>query len=749
MSDRRTYPLSLDAAATLGLALYSLVAALGLGRVFSEWTFVGDAVAIVVVGHGLSLLGRRLGVPGVLAVAVQIAVLAALVGWLFYPDTYAAVFPTASTWDIANADIQLVRDQFSEAVAPVAYVGGWSALAGLGTAVVVVLADAFAFRANGNGEALVPAGVLFVFIAAIGVDRDRVAFTLALVAAGVIAIATLRTRAARPPRTVLGASRHPLVATLPAAGLAGLAIVAGAWAIGPRLPGAGDEALVDTKGRGGGTTEVVSPLVDIRSRLVNRSARELFTVAAPEESYWRVSSLPQFDGRSWGLPSRPLAGTDGQLNEARPGALLNEQTITITALGGRLVPAAADPINADGEGLRFNAETSTLVRTDRALEPGDEFTVVSAMPVYSADDLRLASSVAPPDPIYLELPEDFPEVVGQTATEVTAGAPTTFDAVRALQDWFRSVFTYSLEVPSGHGNSAIEGFLRTRVGYCEQFAGTMAAMARTLGIPARVAVGFTPGSLDETGAYSVLGRNAHAWPEIWFDGYGWVPFEPTPGRGAPRAEAWTGVPAAQDTGTGGTDGESGESGTPTGTAPPVTGPATSLPRQGQLPDEGMLPGVVPPQGGSDSPGAGDGGGPWRPLLIVGGILAVAVAAPPAVRWLRRRRAGADAGDVVLDLWHRATRAVAGAGIRLDPTMTPLEQARHASPRLPVASKSFVRLAEAATAAAYASPEQLAELALDPDDPSDGPRRWCREVEEVAVDSLSSGGRIRRYFTQWE
>ena len=101
-------------------------------------------------------------------------------------------------------------------------------------------------------------------------------------------------------------------------------------------------------------------------------------------------------------------------------------------------------------------------------------------------------------------------------------------------------------MPQGHGNDAIEAFLRQRIGYCEQFAGTFAAMARSIGVPARVAVGFTPGTEQPDGSRSVLGKNAHAWPEIWFDGLGWVPFEPTPGRGAPGAEGYTGLPAAQD-----------------------------------------------------------------------------------------------------------------------------------------------------------------------------------------------------------
>ena len=131
-----------------------------------------------------------------------------------------------------------------------------------------------------------------------------------------------------------------------------------------------------------------------------------------------------------------------------------------------------------GEGLQWSAETSTLVRTDRDLETGDRIDIVSAMPSFTADVLRGTSSDQPPDPIYLTLPDGFPETVAATAAAVTEGAPTNYDAMLALQNWFQTQFRYSLDVPAGHSNSAIEAFLRQRVGYCEQFAGTFAAMAR-------------------------------------------------------------------------------------------------------------------------------------------------------------------------------------------------------------------------------------------------------------------------------
>ena len=542
----RDHRLALDVAASGGLALYSFVAALGFARVFGGWEFVPDVLTLVVVGHGLSFLLRRLNVPGLFSVALMVAALAWTLGWLYYPGTFNAFLPTFETWNVAWADLGLVRDQFRDAVAPVAYVGGWAMLAGIGTSFAVLAGDTFAFRAHARGEALVPGGVLFVFVAAVGADRLRIELTLALIAAGFLAAALLRARFAQSPRTQLGRARNPLSLTLPAALVAAAAVVLAAWVLGPRLPGAKAEALVDTSHSRGGVTEVLSPLVDIRSRLVRRANTELFVVRSDAPAYWRSTALPEFDGNTWRLPDRSLDDVGGDLAEAAPGSTENRQEIAITSLEDSLLPAAAEPIAAAGEGLRWNAETSTLVRTDRPLEPGDRFEVVSAMPTFSPDVLRNATSSAPPDPIYTELPANFPASVSELAATVTAGAPTTYDAMLTLQDWFRSEFEYSIDVPQGHSNSAIEAFLRQRIGYCEQFAGTFAAMARSLGVPARVAVGFTPGLGLPDGSRSVLGKNAHAWPEVWFDGVGWVPYEPTPGRGAPGAETYTGVPAAQD-----------------------------------------------------------------------------------------------------------------------------------------------------------------------------------------------------------
>lgn len=737
----------LEAAATLSLIAFSLATAASLIRVYDGWDFFGDALMLVLVGHGLPFLIRRTRAPALVSVLVPFVVLALLAVRTVHAATFrAGLVPTGASWDAVAADFRFVGEQFASAIAPVPYAEGWALLGMLALAAVVWLADAFAFSARGRGEALVPGAVLFVFVAALGTPRDAIPLTLLLIACGVVAVATLRANFATPARTTLGPERHPLIGVLPAAAAAGAVIVLSAWTIGPRLPGADAEPWVDTRGNGGGgVTLVNSPLVDIRSRLVDQSDAEMLTVTATAEANWRVSTLAQFDGTTWGLPQRSLSSAGGELNDPRPDSTRNQQLVRIVNLAGRLVPAAADPVRVEGEGLRFNDDSSTLVRTDRELAPGDVYSIESAMPNFDVTALQAASSSDAPDEIYLDLPRGFPDSVRALAAEVTAGASTPYDRARALQDWFRSEFEYSLEVAPGHSVSAIEAFLDRRSGYCEQFAGTMAAMARSIGLPARVAVGFTSGTLDDTGTYHVTGRQAHAWPEIWFDGYGWVAFEPTPGRGAPGMEDVTGIAPAQDAPP---PPEQEQQEPPPATAPGEPAPTTTL-APGQEAAADQTQSATPPPDAATPADGDEGGLPWRWLLVIAALVGIVIAAPALIRRLRRQRTATDPAQHITDLWGRARHAAeATTGERLDPSHTPLEQARDLAPRLPAAAPPLRALAEAATTAAYGPPGALAEAGLDRVDASDGPDQWCHEVEQVASETMATTTRVREYFTNW-
>jgi transglutaminase-like putative cysteine protease len=728
-------------AATAALALYSATVAYGFVRVFSDRSFIGDLFTVVIVGHGLSLALRRVH----LAIALPLQILAMI--WLLcvlcHPDTMSMGLPTAETWEALGSDIRFARDEFRTAVAPVDYTDGWSTLSVIGTALAVLLSDVFAFRARTRFEALVPGGVLFVVVGALGAGRDQWVPAMLMVLSGVVAIAALRAHQVRPPRTLVGRSAPPLVRVAMGAVPLGIMAAGVAGALGPSLPGADSEAWYDPVSAD--VSRIGSPLVDIKSRLVNQSDEELFRVTASDDAYWRLTTLSEFDGRSWRLPEREVVEANDQLGLPPPGSEQIRQTIEIESLAGRLVPAAAEPIGAraiGGRGLRWSEDAATLLTDRDGYDRGATFEVVSAAPRFTPAQLAATEAINPPDDSYVELPDDLPELAVNLAEEVTAEASNDYERALSLQNYFRSRFQYSLDVKQGHGNRAMEDFLERRTGYCEQFAGTFAAMARHLGMPARVAVGYTPGTLDEEGQYSVAGRNAHAWPEVWFDGLGWVPFEPTPGRGAPGTEQYTGVRPDQAEPVPGGATTSTTLGEPTGTAPgqiplpPVTDPR--LPRGGSAGDgQPSSATSVPAVAG------GSGGGSITTAVILFSVLAViglVVSLPALLRRRRRARWHHDPHTAVADIWVRVQHLIGSTGMGVDPSRTPTEFAVNAARAVPGASTEIRSLAGMVNRTLYGPPEGIR------DDAGVVCEGWYNEIVRHTGMLLPVPQRIWRYIT---
>ena len=736
-------PLERDLAATAALALYSLAVGIGFARVFSGWAFLPHVLALVIAGHGSSLAMRRARITGWISVPVMTLIMLWVVSIYQYRSTLTWLAPGHATWDQLQLDIGVVRDQFQTAVAPVIYDVGWATLAGLAMVIVIVMADAFAFKAEARGEALVPGGVLFIFIAALSRDRMRLGSAMLLVGTGILAVVALRNLHARTRQVELSANRGRPSLAWPAAIGAAVAIALLAGVIGPRIPGAEADPLYQTRGRGGGITSVGNPLVDIRSRLVNRGDFELFRMNSDTESYWRVTTLPEFDGRTFRLPSRDLDRVD-DTDGGDPRVRTIRQRIQILALTDKMVPAAADvyQVAPNGE-MRVNRDTGTLLKlTD--LVSGEQFTIVSVAPDLTPEELRAASTANPPDEIFLGLPDDVPDTVYDTAREVTAGATTDYDRLIALQNWFRT-FEYSTEVQAGHGNNAIENFLQIRTGYCEQFAATMAVMARTLGIPSRVAVGYTSGRLRSDGWYSVIGRNSHAWPEIWFDGIGWVAFEPTPSRGIPGAEAYTGIPAAQDETV--PDAAAAEPGAVTLPPTPTTvfSPPTTIRRSADALGDPDSRTPALPSGTANPTTSEDAGSslPW--LLLVIPLIALLVAAfPAAARWWNRRSARQQGTQQRVNLaWQHACRAAARAGVDGTAAMTSREWAAATAHKLPVAARPMASLAAVVDRVGYSRPESI-----EPHRANTYGRDcelWSDQVTRIATDTLTSSERMRQYF----
>ena len=714
--------------ATLALTALTAVTAVGLRSVFSDWSYLGP---ILVVGVGLHLIAallRLLKTPLWAALPVMMLTALELLALAYYPGSLGGPFATRHTLELLGDDLAFVLDQFATAVAPVPSGEGFAPITAAALGLCVVLADTFAFRALGRVESVIPTGALFIFTAALDDHRHRILAAAAWVAVAILTVVLLRFAAEGAEATWMGARRLTLVAALPAIVLTvGITTVA-ASALSPHLPGAGEEPLLDTRNGKSSVTEVLSPLVDIRAELVDRGDTELFTVdSSAGGHYWRVIGLPKFDGSQWTPPDEDLERMSGQSADIVVAGDLVVQHVVIAAMGGPLVPAAYHPTQVSTDDVLWAGDSDSLVLSGRDLRIGDEIDIVSVIPNPTTDLLRSATANNPPSPIYLQLPEGMPETIGNIAAEVTVGAATPFDQALALQGWFRDEFTYDIDVRLDNSAGAIEAFLNERRGFCQQFAGTFAVMARTLNLPARVAVGFTPGDLGSDGLYHVYGRHAHAWPEVWFDGVGWVAFEPTPGRGSSDSQPYNGIEPSQDNT--GNPGETATSPTPdtmvidegvdtptdvAGVDDPPTTP-TSLPE--------------PSAGGSRSDGR------WR-LLLVLVTLAVLVlgwvtALPRLVAALARRRLAGDA-DRVIAAWHGACSAVQLAGSPPLAGSTPIEYAAIAERSAGVDPAVIGELADRVTDVVYANKPIDQEVAARCEQLSTEVVEMCREHMPLAT-----------------
>ncbi|MFD5920720.1 transglutaminaseTgpA domain-containing protein [Kitasatospora sp. NPDC058201] len=314
------------------------------------------------------------------------------------------------------------------------------------------------------------------------------------------------------------------------------------WSSG--LVNSGGTASSGKHGGAGGFNSL-DPLVALNDALPEPRNVELLTykMDSPlaDSTYLRTGSLDAFDGTRWKLSSTDTTEFKGTL-PAPDGLTVPDfpELKTTVRISDRLENAWLPmPYPARTVSLRNTADwqldslTSALQPTrDKAIK-GLGYTVTSLYVGPTAAELRNAPQA--PDRIraqYLDLPRDLPPIVRQKAVSVTQQARTPYDKAVALQEWFtRSGFTYDVKTRSDSGSDAMADFLTRRRGYCVHFASTMAAMARVLDIPARVALGFTPGDTKGGEVYSVTDSMYHAWPELYFEGYGWMRFEPTPTRG--------------------------------------------------------------------------------------------------------------------------------------------------------------------------------------------------------------------------
>jgi transglutaminase-like putative cysteine protease len=736
-------PQAMLAASEVSLTALTCAAGFGLIRLFADGSFVPQVLGAAVIAHLVAAVCRRRGLGSGVTFLVGLASMAVVIPWLVLGHTTTFGLPTGETLRVAREHLHEAWQLFGHVKAPAPTLPGFVLASAIGVWGLAFLADTAAFRAGGLVESMIPASTLFVFGAALGAPRSRVLSTALFVAA--LLAFWLSARAHRQlssPSWMTRDDGRGLRAILRAGSAIGAVGLLAAVVLGPNLPGADAKAIIPWRAsdrESGGSRVTVSPLVDIRTRLVDQAGIEVFQVKSPVRSYWRLTALETFDGRIWSS-SRKYRRAEGRLESAVPDDSLTtdkvSQRFDIVALDSIWLPAAFRPISIDGADARYDAESGSLL-TDAPSAIGAKYDVESAVPKLDAAALQTASAEIPPDiaATYLSLPPGFPSNVTALAVGVVGDAKTHYAAAKRLQDFFRGgQFTYDLDVPPGHGDDALQRFLfETRRGYCEQFAGAYAAMARAVGLPARVGVGFTTGDLGPDGFFTVRGYHGHAWPEVYLAGFGWVAFEPTPGRGIPGGEAYTGVPEQQAApGAPNTATTLATTSTTAGSGDP--GAPTTLPNL-DLGDSGVQAGDVAPKHN-----------PWpHRLLVLLAVVAIApflwaagVAVALIVRRWRRRARATTPRDRVAVAWDEVGEALARSGIPARRSETPIEYATRASRLAKIDRAILDELADLTTVSRYAPPgddlidEERAASAL----------HSARELERTLIKHLDRRTKLR-------
>ncbi|MHB1987379.1 MAG: DUF3488 and transglutaminase-like domain-containing protein [Acidimicrobiales bacterium] len=550
-------------------------------------------------GRGLLLgrLGWALGLLGAFALP-----LVAIDG-----HSFSFGLPLSATWQLVGHQLGFGWSIFSHKVAPVieapglVVVTGWAAGA-MALASEVLYADAGLPAIL----ALVPAFDIVVFTGTLGTSTGR-AVEIAVVAGLALGflVASEGDRAA--PRTVMMARAEGGLAgdtraryTAPRKKvLPGVTIVAAlaAGVIGPVLPGATSAPLVAWHGlaagranrtaEGGGSPGsgsqpnkiMVSGLVEVAEQEVTNSNGLLFTVHSTQRTRESLFTLDHFDGVRW---SRVAARAGQSLAVPQfPGSVIAiarhpppsrvspdgseqlDQAIEIAGLGGPWLPSPGPAKAVDGDGNVSQLGSNGPLVASAPLTSSLTYSVRAELPPTAASLLSSESAFGSPLVVKedLQLPQPVPRELVGLAHSIVGGALSQYTAAARLQDFFLTGhgFAYRLPTvtPSGaiantsQSYEALKAFLfHSRVGYCQQYATAFAVLARIVGLPTRIAIGFLPGRQIAKNEFVVTGAQVHAWPEVFLAQYGWVSFEPTPGVLPLSSPPGPGLPNKSGTGSG-------------------------------------------------------------------------------------------------------------------------------------------------------------------------------------------------------
>jgi transglutaminase-like putative cysteine protease len=719
---------------TIAAAGAVLCASTALYPVFSGtawfWAGAGATVTVAVVGTATRL--RRL--PVLVCLLAGLAGLLLYLNLIFsHARSLALVVPTPSSlaalWHLAGQGITQ-SDMYAP---PVPQLGGMLLLMTMGIGVAALFADLLAVRLNKAALAGVPLLLLFAEPFTLSVSRGWMGTTIVFCvsAAGYLTMLAVEgrerieewerlpadargtgarggsgTSAAGRSRTGLRPrppDTSPLTATGRRIGFASIVVALIVPVVVPglhvtRLFGSGTPGI---SGNGQGAISFPNPQTQISGDLREGAAGPVlsFTTTAADPDYLQVYVLDDLTAKGWTFSTARLApsstgnalpapaGLSAGAGGSADDSASTPTTTTRVTVGGNIaqgssfplpVPYPAVSIQAPGSlqvdpgnlmvfdsgtqasGLQYSVTSLDLKPSERALEAAGTAGTAGTAPKSITSQ-------------YLEVPSSY-DSLRSLAGKIVTGSTTPYAEAVALQDWLADGdFVYSLNAPAITGAAGLRNFLvSTRTGYCQQFAYAMAVLARLLGIPSRVAYGYTQGTKQKDGNWLVTTHDAHAWPELYFQGYGWLRFEPTPGGTDGQGTAT--VPSYAKP-------QSGEiapgSTVPTANAGGTTSEGTG--GTGQFSASGNHRLTPDEQGGGNTahPAAAPGGpDPWVLAgLSLLGLLILLSAMPAAARAVIRRRrwrAGARAGDAGLSgaAWRELQDDLADSRTGYRPSETP-------------------------------------------------------------------------------
>ncbi len=279
--------------------------------------------------------------------------------------------------------------------------------------------------------------------------------------------------------------------------------------------------------------------------------RLMMYVRSPAWSYWRSHAYDYYDGRTW-TQSAPEEVTvlrkrsRADLTFRLPGAQQDPadtfvQTFYVVNPLPNLIFAGGDPQEVYVAADQIVIDSTEGIRVGEPLQAGMVYSVVSTRQDFDPQELRAAGRSYPAHILdrYLQLPDTVSERTRRLAEELTRGAATPYDQVVLIRDWLLDAIPYDyFPPPQAPGSDAVDQFLFVdQQGVCEQYVSAMIVMLRHLGVPARLVSGFGSGTYNQlTAYYEVRALDAHSWVEVFFPGFGWVPFDPTPGwEAAPQS----------------------------------------------------------------------------------------------------------------------------------------------------------------------------------------------------------------------